>query len=237
MAAQPVEIRNVLPDPSQMKDSMLEENFPPFVSAFPCLLKVLGLLEGKTVADIREQLDQDYKSTMLANWGVFVPAAVINLAFCPPELRVLFLNVRGEQGPGWLLLCFVFAQCCGLVPAVCFFHCSCLSLLPPAALGRVRLAFSQRAAIASRVVMWSTVAICNSSCRLLRGQRTFSHRSMRRAGAGDIDDQLPPVYRVYFAFLYVAVATAGLFDFSLHLQSGVFSAQSGLPCADRKSVV
>lgn len=55
--------------------------------------KVLGLLEGKTVADIREQLDQDYKSTMLANWGVFVPAAVVNLAFCPPELRVLFLNV------------------------------------------------------------------------------------------------------------------------------------------------
>eukprot|EP00752_Nemacystus_decipiens_P015395 g13728.t1 len=54
---------------------------------------VLGLLEGKTVADIREQLDQDYKSTMLANWGVFVPAAVVNLAFCPPELRVLFLNV------------------------------------------------------------------------------------------------------------------------------------------------
>ncbi|CAN0151153.1 unnamed protein product [Pylaiella littoralis] len=54
---------------------------------------VLGLLEGKTVEDIREQLDQDYKSTMLANWGVFVPAAVVNLAFCPPELRVLFLNV------------------------------------------------------------------------------------------------------------------------------------------------
>lgn len=61
--------------------------------------KVLGLLEGKTVADIREQLDQDYQSTMLANWGVFVPAAVVNLAFCPPELRVLFLNVR--QAPGW----------------------------------------------------------------------------------------------------------------------------------------
>lgn len=55
--------------------------------------KVLGLLEGKTTTDIREQLDQDYKSTMLANWGVFVPAAAVNLAFCPPELRVLFLNV------------------------------------------------------------------------------------------------------------------------------------------------
>lgn len=65
---------------------------------FPVFSKVLGLLEGKTVADIREQLDQDYKSTMLANWGVFVPAAVINLAFCPPELRVLFLNVRENRG-------------------------------------------------------------------------------------------------------------------------------------------
>ncbi|CAM9668581.1 unnamed protein product, partial [Ascophyllum nodosum] len=54
---------------------------------------VLGLLEGKQVVEIREKLNQDYKSTMLANWGVFVPAAVVNLAFCPPELRVLFLNV------------------------------------------------------------------------------------------------------------------------------------------------
>eukprot|EP00904_Undaria_pinnatifida_P011297 jgi/Undpi1/7298/HiC_scaffold_22.g09771.m1 len=54
---------------------------------------VLGLLEGKTTADIKDQLDQDYKSTMLANWGVFVPAATVNLAFIPPELRVLFLNV------------------------------------------------------------------------------------------------------------------------------------------------
>lgn len=66
--------------------------------------KVLGLLEGKTVEDIREQLDQDYKSTMLANWGVFVPAAVVNLAFCPPELRVLFLNVSKERGLGLFLL-------------------------------------------------------------------------------------------------------------------------------------
>lgn len=54
---------------------------------------MLGLLEGKSVSSIREQLDNDYKSTMLANWTVFVPAAVINLAFCPPQLRVLFLNV------------------------------------------------------------------------------------------------------------------------------------------------
>lgn len=45
------------------------------------------------MSSIREQLDNDYKSTMLVNWSVFVPAAVVNLAFCPPQLRVLFLNV------------------------------------------------------------------------------------------------------------------------------------------------
>ena len=50
------------------------------------------------MVEIREKLNQDYKSTMLANWGVFVPAAVVNLAFCPPELRVLFLNVSEISG-------------------------------------------------------------------------------------------------------------------------------------------
>lgn len=86
----------------------------------PCLfcLQVLGLLEGKAVADIREQLDQNYKSTMLANWGVFVPAAVVNLAFCPPELRVLFLNVS-------LLLpgCFVDFLLGCVVAFSCWFAC------------------------------------------------------------------------------------------------------------------
>ncbi|CAN0017949.1 unnamed protein product [Discosporangium mesarthrocarpum] len=56
------------------------------------IFAVLGFLEGKGVDDVKRQLGKDYKSTMLANWGVFVPAAVVNLAFCPPQLRVLFLN-------------------------------------------------------------------------------------------------------------------------------------------------
>ncbi|CAM9666052.1 unnamed protein product [Choristocarpus tenellus] len=57
------------------------------------IFAVLGFMEGKNVEDISMQLGKDYKSTMVANWGVFVPAAVVNLAFCPPQLRVLFLNV------------------------------------------------------------------------------------------------------------------------------------------------
>ena len=52
----------------------------------------LGLLEGKSTGMIKDQLDRDYKDTMLANWKLWVPATAVNIAFCPPPLRVLFLN-------------------------------------------------------------------------------------------------------------------------------------------------
>mmetsp|Transcript_6275 Transcript_6275/g.7950 ORF Transcript_6275/g.7950 Transcript_6275/m.7950 type:complete len:254 (+) Transcript_6275:68-829(+) len=52
----------------------------------------LGILEGKTVESIKDQLDRDYKDTMFANWKLWVPATMVNIAFCPPILRVLFLN-------------------------------------------------------------------------------------------------------------------------------------------------
>lgn len=53
----------------------------------------LGLLEGKTTDEIKKQLDDDYTDTMLANWKLWVPATAVNIAFCPPILRVLFLNI------------------------------------------------------------------------------------------------------------------------------------------------
>mmetsp|Transcript_7517 Transcript_7517/g.11577 ORF Transcript_7517/g.11577 Transcript_7517/m.11577 type:complete len:199 (+) Transcript_7517:2-598(+) len=53
----------------------------------------LGLLEGKNIEAVQMQLKDDYKDTMLANWKLFIPATVVNLAFCPPLFRVLFLNV------------------------------------------------------------------------------------------------------------------------------------------------
>jgi len=52
----------------------------------------LGLLEGKTLEGVGAQLEKDYKDTMLANWKLWVPATAVNIAFCPPILRVLFLN-------------------------------------------------------------------------------------------------------------------------------------------------
>mmetsp|Transcript_10640 Transcript_10640/g.23501 ORF Transcript_10640/g.23501 Transcript_10640/m.23501 type:complete len:261 (-) Transcript_10640:153-935(-) len=53
----------------------------------------LGFLEGKTIDEIKKQLDDDYVDTMFANWKLWVPATAVNIAFCPPILRVLFLNV------------------------------------------------------------------------------------------------------------------------------------------------
>jgi len=52
----------------------------------------LGVLEGKSFDAIKKQLDDDYTDTMLANWKLWVPATAVNIAFCPPVLRVLFLN-------------------------------------------------------------------------------------------------------------------------------------------------
>lgn len=52
----------------------------------------LGVLEGKTTDEIKKQLDDDYVDTMFANWKLWVPATAVNIAFCPPILRVLFLN-------------------------------------------------------------------------------------------------------------------------------------------------
>lgn len=52
----------------------------------------LGLLEGKSTDAIKTQLEEDYKDTMFANWKLWVPATAVNIAFCPPILRVLFLN-------------------------------------------------------------------------------------------------------------------------------------------------
>ena len=52
----------------------------------------LGFLEGKSVAAIKQQLDDDYVDTMLANWKLWIPATIVNIAFVPPILRVLYLN-------------------------------------------------------------------------------------------------------------------------------------------------
>lgn len=53
---------------------------------------VLGLMEGKTLGDIDLQLKKDYRSTMISNWKLWIPASFVNLAFVPLELRVLYTS-------------------------------------------------------------------------------------------------------------------------------------------------
>lgn len=53
----------------------------------------LGLLEGKGLAEIQQKLKNDYPTTIVDNWKLWVPATIINIGFVPPILRVLYLNV------------------------------------------------------------------------------------------------------------------------------------------------
>lgn len=56
------------------------------------ILCFFAVVEGKGLAFAREQVKNDLGGILVKNWSVFLPATVINLGFCPPELRVLFLN-------------------------------------------------------------------------------------------------------------------------------------------------
>ena len=53
----------------------------------------LGFLEGKSLDEIKQKLSDSYVSTLKKNWLLWIPATVVNIGFCPPDLRVLYLNV------------------------------------------------------------------------------------------------------------------------------------------------
>jgi len=56
------------------------------------ILCFFAIVEGKGLDFAKTQVQNDLGGILIKNWGVFLPATVINIAFCPPELRVLFLN-------------------------------------------------------------------------------------------------------------------------------------------------
>merc|ERR1719424_84083 len=56
------------------------------------ILLFFGIVEGKGLAFVKDQIKNDLGGILIKNWSVFLPATAINIAFCPPELRVLFLN-------------------------------------------------------------------------------------------------------------------------------------------------
>mgnify|MGYP002883450442 CR=1 FL=1 len=56
------------------------------------ILGFFAIVEGKGLGFAKDQIQNDLGKILVKNWSVFLPATAINLAFCPPELRVLFLN-------------------------------------------------------------------------------------------------------------------------------------------------
>lgn len=85
-------------------------------------------------AATQDQIKNDLGGILIKNWAVFLPATVINIAYCPPELRVLFLNCvffgalhRGTNAARLhLTSCAVAAL---WMPECCLVLCRCHFLL------------------------------------------------------------------------------------------------------------
>jgi len=56
------------------------------------ILAFFAVVEGKGLGFAKTQIQTELGGILVKNWSVFLPATVINIGFCPPELRVLFLN-------------------------------------------------------------------------------------------------------------------------------------------------
>jgi hypothetical protein len=62
---------------------------PVFITTF---FSVNGILDGKSSEQIQSKLNADFKSTLVANWKLWIPVQVLNFTFIPPDLRLLFVN-------------------------------------------------------------------------------------------------------------------------------------------------
>ena len=61
----------------------------------PTFLSGLWLLEGKDVDQVLLALRHTLPTTIVANWGLWVPAQIINFRFVPGKYQVLFSNFVG----------------------------------------------------------------------------------------------------------------------------------------------
>ena len=57
-----------------------------------CAQGFFAVIEGKGLAFAKNQVQTELGGILIKNWSIFIPATAINIGFCPPELRVLFLN-------------------------------------------------------------------------------------------------------------------------------------------------
>ena len=48
-------------------------------------------MEG--IEGVKHDMSINYRVSLFANWKLWVPASLVNMAFVKPELRVLYVNV------------------------------------------------------------------------------------------------------------------------------------------------
>jgi peroxisomal membrane protein 2 len=53
----------------------------------------LGFFEGESFHSIMEDISDVYWPTMTANWKLWIPATILNLAYVAPQYRVLYCNL------------------------------------------------------------------------------------------------------------------------------------------------
>jgi len=65
-----------------------------FAPIFTAIMFIfLDTLQGFSCEFQVKHIQNDYITTMIANWKLWIPAVFINFAFCPPKLRVLYNNI------------------------------------------------------------------------------------------------------------------------------------------------
>lgn len=57
------------------------------------MICALSLMKAEGVDGMKKDMSSNYWTSLLANWKLWLPASLINLAFVKPELRVLYVNV------------------------------------------------------------------------------------------------------------------------------------------------
>ncbi|GMI05249.1 hypothetical protein TrLO_g15366 [Triparma laevis f. longispina] len=52
----------------------------------------LNFVEGKSLSEYKDKIQQDLQTAVMGSWAVWVPAHTINFAFVPPAQRLLYIN-------------------------------------------------------------------------------------------------------------------------------------------------
>lgn len=57
------------------------------------MISALAILKGEGWEGVEKDMSDNYWTALIANWKLWIPASLINLAFVKPSLRVLYVNV------------------------------------------------------------------------------------------------------------------------------------------------